>query len=51
MGPSKENGQLVPKRPKLPDVLQPRVFKGKVRERVMGAISACGHLSDWWVVR
>ena len=29
--PSKENGQLVLKRPKLPDGFQARVFKGNVR--------------------
>ena len=51
MGPSKENGQLMLKRPKVPDGFQGRVFKGKVRERVSGCMISCGYLSDWLVVR
>ena len=34
MGPGKENGQLMIKRPELPDGFQVSVFKGKGRERV-----------------
>ena len=33
-GPSRENGQLMFKKPELPDGLQKRVFKGKVREMI-----------------
>ena len=33
MGPSKENEQLMLKRPELPEGFQGRVFKGKVREK------------------
>ena len=36
IGPTKEKGQLLNKRPELPDGFQGRVFKGKVRERVAG---------------
>ena len=32
MGPSKENGQLMLKRPTLPDGSWGKAFKGKVRE-------------------
>ena len=49
-GPSKENGQFMLKRCKFPDGFQGRVFKGKVRDRVIGG-SAFGYLSDWLVVR
>ena len=38
MGLSKENGKLMLKRPKLPDGIQGRVFKDKVRERVSRCI-------------
>ena len=42
VGPSKENGQLMLRRPKLPNGFQGRVFKDSVRERVMGCmISSC----------
>ena len=41
-GPNKKNGQLMLKRPELPDGFQGSVFKGKVRERVVGCgISSC----------
>ena len=36
MGPSKENGQLVLKRPGLPDGFQERDFKNCMTERVVG---------------
>lgn len=36
MGPSKENGQLTHKRPKILKVFQGKVSKGKVRERSRG---------------
>ena len=38
--PSKENGQLMLKRSELPDGFQGRVFKDRVRERVVGVCSA-----------
>ena len=41
-GPSKENGQLILKRPEPPDGFQERLFKDSVRERVTGCmISSC----------
>ena len=47
-GPSKENGQLVVKRPKLPSDFWQRVSKGKVKESVSGCL-----ISSWtffWLV-
>ena len=38
MGPNKENGHLMLKRPKLPYDFWGRVFKGKVEERVSGCL-------------
>ena len=42
LGPSKENGQLMLKRPELPDGFWGRAFKGKVREGVAGYL-----ISSW----
>ena len=36
--PSKENRQLVLKRPRVLDRFQGRVFKGKVKEKVTGCV-------------
>ena len=38
MGPSKENGQLMLKRPTLPDGSWGKAFKGKVREMSTGCL-------------
>ena len=46
--PSKESRQLLLKRPELPSDVQGKVFKDKVRERVLGCV-----ISSWtffWLV-
>ena len=45
--PSKGNGQLLLKRPELPDGFQGRVFKTMFGVRA----AVCGLSSDWLVVR
>ena len=49
--PSKENGQLMLKRPKLPDGFQGRGFKGRVREGLQGVWSARAQFLDWLASR
>ena len=48
VGPSKENGQLILKRPKFPKGFQGRVFKDRVKKRASGYV-----ISSWtffWLV-
>lgn len=45
--PSKENRQLLLKRPELPDGFQGGVFKSSVREGLQSALSACMQLLAW----
>ena len=49
--PSKENRQLMLKRPELPDSFQARGFKDSVRERVTGCGSTTAQFSDWLILR
>lgn len=49
--PSKKNGQLVLKRPKIPGSFQARIFKTALQERVIDTWSASEQLSDCLMVR
>ena len=49
--PGKESRQLVLKRPEHPAGVQGKVFKDRVRRTLWGLWSACGHSSDWLVVK
>ena len=52
VGPSRENGQLLLKRPELLDEFQRRVSEKEKRGRGwQGTWSTCRHSSDWLVVR
>ena len=49
--PSRENGQLMLKRPRLHGGLQRGAVKGRVRKRVASCVISCGLPSDWLMVR
>ena len=50
VGPNEENGQLMHKKPELPNDFWGRVCRGQVRERVLGCLISSWTFFDWLVM-